>query len=73
MFITACRQEVASGMARIDGGQCSTLTKETLDFEAPCLTSGFRSMMIETIKHSMKCGFKGSSHIHKARAKYSFH
>ena len=35
----------------------STLTKETLDFEAP-YDERFRDFMIDTIKHLMKCGFR---------------
>lgn len=44
-------------VARIDGRCFSTLTKETLDFEAP-YDERFRDFMIDTIKHLMKCGFR---------------
>lgn len=44
-------------VARIDGRCFSKLTKETHDFEAP-YDIKFRDIMVETVKHLMKCGFK---------------
>lgn len=60
VFETAHDHCVLPGMymvARIDGRCFSTLTKETLDFEAP-YDVRFRDFMVETIKHLMKCGFR---------------
>ena len=60
VFETAHDHCVLPGMymvARIDGRCFSTLTKETLDFEAP-YDVRFRDYMVETIKHLMKCGFR---------------
>jgi tRNA(His) 5'-end guanylyltransferase len=44
-------------VARLDGRNFTTLTKEKAKFEAPFDTR-FRDMMIETTKHLMNCGFK---------------
>ena len=44
-------------VARLDGRNFTTLTKERAKFEAPFDTR-FRDMMIETAKHLMNCGFK---------------
>jgi len=44
-------------VARLDGRNFTTLTKEKAKFEAP-FDIRFRDMMIETAKHLMNCGFK---------------
>jgi tRNA(His) 5'-end guanylyltransferase len=44
-------------VARLDGRNFTTLTKEKAKFEVPFDTR-FRDMMIETTKHLMDCGFK---------------
>jgi tRNA(His) 5'-end guanylyltransferase len=44
-------------VARIDGRNFTTLTKETGKFEAP-FDIKFRDLMVETTKHLMNCGFK---------------
>jgi tRNA(His) 5'-end guanylyltransferase len=44
-------------VARIDGRNFTTLTKEKGHFEAP-FDERFRDMMVETTKHLMNCGFK---------------
>jgi len=44
-------------VARLDGRNFTTLTKEKAKFEAPFDTR-FRDMMIETAKYLMNCGFK---------------
>lgn len=44
-------------VARIDGRCFTTLTKDKHAFEAP-YDIRFRDMMIETVKHLMRCGFK---------------
>jgi tRNA(His) guanylyltransferase len=43
-------------VARIDGRGFTRLTKEVHPFEAP-FDIRFRDMMVETVKHLMKCGF----------------
>lgn len=44
-------------VARIDGRGFTKLTKEKHSFERP-FDKKFRDLMIETVKHLMKCGFK---------------
>ena len=44
-------------VARLDGRNFTTLTKETCNFEAP-FDDRFRDYMIETTKHLMTCGFR---------------
>jgi tRNA(His) 5'-end guanylyltransferase len=44
-------------VARLDGRNFTTLTREKAKFEAPFDTR-FRDMMAETTKHLMNCGFK---------------
>ena len=44
-------------VARLDGRNFTTLTKEKAQFEAP-FDARFRDMMVETTKHLMNCGFK---------------
>jgi tRNA(His) 5'-end guanylyltransferase len=44
-------------VARLDGRNFTTLTKEKAKFEAP-FDIRFRDMMLETTKHLMNCGFK---------------
>lgn len=44
-------------VARIDGRNFSTLTKETCDFEAP-FDERFRDMMAATMRHLCSCGFQ---------------
>ena len=44
-------------VARVDGRSFTKLTKEVHKFEAP-YDLRFRDIMIETVKHLMKCGFK---------------
>lgn len=59
VYETANDRCVIPGMymvARIDGRGFTKLTKETHPFEAP-FDERFRDLMIETVKHLMKCGF----------------
>jgi tRNA(His) 5'-end guanylyltransferase len=44
-------------VARLDGRNFTTLTKDKQKFEAP-FDIRFRDLMIETVKHLMNCGFK---------------
>lgn len=44
-------------VARIDGRNFTTLTKDTYKFEAP-FDEQFRDYMISTVAHLMNCGFK---------------
>ncbi len=44
-------------VARVDGRNFTRLTKETCDFEAP-FDPRFHSLMVETTKHLMACGFR---------------
>ncbi|GHV89326.1 hypothetical protein AGMMS50267_16860 [Spirochaetia bacterium] len=60
VFETAMDYCVLPGIymvARIDGRNFTTLTKEKGHFEAP-FDEKFRDMMVETTKHLMNCGFK---------------
>jgi len=60
VYETASDQCVLPGMymvARLDGRNFTTLTKEKNDFETP-FDVRFRDMMVETTKHLMNCGFK---------------
>jgi len=60
VYETAHDHRVMPGIymvARIDGRCFTTLTKEKHQFEAP-YDIKFRDLMVETVKHLMKCGFK---------------